>query len=311
MTTNGSVFNWRSEVDEHFDSLFTVYPIQINGWSATSTRLNEIYLSLSEFRQEAENLLIYVLQKTKNHDFLSFSRATTEVGIMSMRWIDVVITQDLDSVLTLVVKNYGYSVNTIHPISGNTLLMIAVCNSSQTTVKQLIDLGADVMIKNNKGSTALHKACRYGSLSTVKMILEKISDPVYVNTVDNKGRTPLDMLLPYSNDDEVIEIAKILLLHGADINLCAYKAGTLFKMVGYMHENMCLEKRLAEKDQENNRLKGKIEFLWWRPGGPGFEECQTRFETGSYDVQTSDSNTAAPHHTQSLKDFIASDDNMV
>ena len=57
--------------------------------------------------------------------------------------------------------------------------------------KLLIEHGANVNAKDQKGRTPLLKACEVGNLAVVKLLIEQGAD---VNTADKKGQKPLDLL---------------------------------------------------------------------------------------------------------------------
>lgn len=64
-------------------------------------------------------------------------------------------------------------------------------------VKLLINHGADINAKNERGETPLHLATRYCFNKIVKLLLENGADP---NIKDNEGKTPLDLAREMEND---------------------------------------------------------------------------------------------------------------
>lgn len=108
---------------------------------------------------------------------------------------------------------------------GWTALMIACRNSNsestESTVKMLIDAGADLNLKNVIGSTALILALEYSdensSVNTVKLLIDAGADLNYTN---NKNSTALIMAIRYIKNISVKEIVvKMLITAGADINI--------------------------------------------------------------------------------------------
>ncbi len=92
-------------------------------------------------------------------------------------------------------------------------------NSSEETVRILLENGADVNLKNNNGSGALVLASVYTksncSEETVRILLKHGAD---VNSKDNTGKTALIYASQYSKTNSSEETVRILLEHGADVN---------------------------------------------------------------------------------------------
>jgi len=79
------------------------------------------------------------------------------------------------SVLSLLCRNVD--INYKHHEGGQTALMLASQNSvSETTVRLLVHLGADLNLKDENDMTALHWACYKGCFGIVKYLLEKGAD---------------------------------------------------------------------------------------------------------------------------------------
>jgi ankyrin repeat protein len=93
-------------------------------------------------------------------------------------------------------------------------------DSSEKTVKMLLDAGADVNLQNKDGCTALMFASRYSnkysSEKTVKMLLDAGVD---VDLKNEDGWTALMLASRYSNNDSSEKTVKMLLDAGADVNL--------------------------------------------------------------------------------------------
>ena len=107
---------------------------------------------------------------------------------------------------------------------GWTALMLASrnskINSSEETVKILLEHGANVNIQNNFGVTALMFASRYSknnsSKETVKILLEHGAN---VNFQEDNGVTALMFASEHSKNNSSKNTVKILLEHGANVNL--------------------------------------------------------------------------------------------
>ncbi len=56
--------------------------------------------------------------------------------------------------------------------NGDTALHFAASSNKQETVRSLIDLGADISLRNKDGRTALHNACDMDSESVIEEMLK-------------------------------------------------------------------------------------------------------------------------------------------
>mmetsp|Transcript_26236 Transcript_26236/g.33917 ORF Transcript_26236/g.33917 Transcript_26236/m.33917 type:complete len:246 (+) Transcript_26236:125-862(+) len=80
----------------------------------------------------------------------------------------------------------------IENLYGNKPLMFAAYYGKVSTLKTLINLGADVSAFSSKtGLTALHKACMQGHVKVAKILLDSGAFP---NALDNKGRKPENVI---------------------------------------------------------------------------------------------------------------------
>ena len=80
-------------------------------------------------------------------------------------------------------KNYRDTEN-------NSNLHIAVINNSIELVKYFLNKNYDINQINKNGQTALHLACELGYENIMNLLIEKGAD---INIKDNKGRKPLDI----------------------------------------------------------------------------------------------------------------------
>jgi len=135
---------------------------------------------------------------------------------------------------------YGANINTADS-KGNTALSLAsfsVSKRTEAVVETLLKNKADVKVRNQEGSTALHHACQFGRTYVLMMLLDAGGDPHATNAL---GETPLDVAARYDrrevvsflldHDDKVVqstrslreatragkkEVVKLLLDHGMD-----------------------------------------------------------------------------------------------
>jgi len=94
-------------------------------------------------------------------------------------------------------------------------LSAAARKGDATAVKALLDEGVDVNTKYRYGVTALIYACDHGHLDVVKLLVDRGAD---VNVKDSfYGSTPLLLAVSpaQKKKPEHLEIAKVLLAHGA------------------------------------------------------------------------------------------------
>ncbi|XP_077283109.1 uncharacterized protein LOC143909083 [Arctopsyche grandis] len=107
--------------------------------------------------------------------------------------------------------------------AGDTLLQCAVFECCDVALQRIIKYGLDLTIVNKSGKSLLHNAVIGGNISAVKFLIEKGIDP---NVTDIDHRTPFHdfvlidefVLLYLENYDIDVEITKLLILHGANIN---------------------------------------------------------------------------------------------
>lgn len=112
--------------------------------------------------------------------------------------------------------------------NGYTFLMQALYMSSYAPsaaeiAQLLIDCGADLRVRSDKGETALHQAAMSRAADLVTALLDK--DASIVNITDNKGRTALMSILahPARAVDDVeagwAKVAEVLVVRGADLTI--------------------------------------------------------------------------------------------
>jgi ankyrin repeat protein len=99
-----------------------------------------------------------------------------------------------------------------------TLLMGASYNGLDNIVKKCISLGTDVNRVNQFGTTALFLAMYSHEITTIKILLEAGANPnIKINFINNT--IPVIFLFNWFTDDSIyIDIAKMLINYGAKLN---------------------------------------------------------------------------------------------
>ncbi|MCP4602721.1 MAG: hypothetical protein GY847_19765 [Proteobacteria bacterium] len=115
-----------------------------------------------------------------------------------------------DDVMQVLIEK-GAKLNT-KDAYGNTPLYLAIRRGQIATANLLIERGADVCAENKDKKTALHVAVQYGPQKEI--IKRLLAAGVDVNAADKYNETPLH----YALREDVAEIVKLLLEHGANPN---------------------------------------------------------------------------------------------
>ena len=126
---------------------------------------------------------------------------------------DAALVGDLERVTLLVVEQ-GVDKNQVGGEYGETLLSAAVGNDHFAVVQYLVEQGADMDKADNKGDhlTPLHYATALGHLELVRYLLEQGADR------DKSVIGGWTSLHYAAANSERLEIAKLLMSYGADLN---------------------------------------------------------------------------------------------
>lgn len=130
-------------------------------------------------------------------------------------------------------------------------MLVYVCRGDNREhpeeILRLLELGADINVRNYKGKTGLHYAAKAGFLKVINLLIEKGAD---LDATDNNGETPLfDAIRSTIKDGEKQRAAiEALLVKGANPNLKNGKGLTPLQIA----------KRMRRADA------GRIVELLWR-----------------------------------------------
>jgi ankyrin repeat protein len=120
-----------------------------------------------------------------------------------------------DTGAAVALLNRGVDVNTVD-IEGNTLVILAVRESNQALLEQLILRRARLNVRNRNGDTALRMASFTGKLPFVERLVKAGAE------VNMYGWSPLS----YAAFNGHAEIVAYLLEHGAEINAATENGST-------------------------------------------------------------------------------------
>ena len=88
--------------------------------------------------------------------------------------------------------------------NGNTALHLAATNNNFNVVKQLINHGADVFLKNNDGKTPLHIACDYAHTNQISEIVSEILRNVSKEEMIERQKLILESMMENTSTESQI-----------------------------------------------------------------------------------------------------------
>jgi ankyrin repeat protein len=88
--------------------------------------------------------------------------------------------------------------------NGDTALHLAATNNNFNVVKQLIDYGADVFLKNNDGKTPLHMACDYAHTNQISETVNELLRHVSKEEMIQRQRLILESMMDNTSAESQI-----------------------------------------------------------------------------------------------------------
>ena len=148
----------------------------------------------------------------------------------------VLILLDTDTALYIIDNSPSCTWLNIRNNLSQTPLHVAVLTNQTTAVRRLVVGGADVEARDRHGNLAIHLACREGFPDVLRVLLQPILEEEEqwnnydvslqnfnhtIESVNYEGLTCLHLAASYNH----VDVLKILLENGADINVKAEKSG--------------------------------------------------------------------------------------
>lgn len=160
--------------------------------------------------------------------------------------------------------NHGASIDTVDQ-RKMTPLMLATTTSPNNAprldlIKLLLEKGAKINTQTDAGS-ALHTACRSGSIETINFLLERGADPALR---DKQGETPLQACIAssyrFGRENAELPIDK-LLAKGVDINTANQNGMTMLDSAIQSNNRKLVEKLLSLGADANHSDRNGITTL--------------------------------------------------
>ena len=146
--------------------------------------------------------------------------------------------------------SHGYDVNTGRP--GWPPLVVASRGDKgehPEKIQALLELGANVNVRDYKGKTALHRAATAGFLSSMEVLLANGAD---INAADDQGDTPLSDAVRAGR----VEAVALLLERGADPTAQNQRDISIVTTAKRMHKRGATEiAEMLEKAEESARQR--------------------------------------------------------
>ncbi|EED22491.1 ankyrin repeat domain protein, putative [Talaromyces stipitatus ATCC 10500] len=190
--------------------------------------------------------------------------------------------EEHDHIIYNVIRSNPSIINQPQDNHGMTLLHLAASTGRTQTMVFLLRRGANVYLRNEYGSTALHLACQWGSEESAKTILNWTSHypsnqnvPPYdmVNHQNNEGNSPLH----FASSKKIVQL---LHLNGADLEKKNNDGDTPFEAMIRNHPRVWYGGSLSDKEKHEKWVDKANELL---QAGANWKDAFQNLSEGSYD----------------------------
>lgn len=156
--------------------------------------------------------------------------------------------------ITMILKDRSIKVDYHDPKLGNTLLMLAVTNHKKKSIIKLLEAGANPNERDySDNATPLLYACEYHTddcdTSILNMLIKRQADVNFIQNIDrieDNGAHSIvkATVLMIAVESGCLNMVKVLLNSGADINRYTYNDGYGAITVGLIQDNLQIVKYL-------------------------------------------------------------------
>lgn len=218
-----------------------------------------------EFIINNEYNIVKSLLKYFYHNIIKFYDKNGQSLLHYVNYIEV----NYDMIRLLL--QYGINPNSVDN-NLNTTLHYSCLFNRYDIVDILLSHGCSLNHQNILGFTALHIACQYNHIDSIKRLLNNSSNMLNyystnINVKEKHGNTPLHIVAVNNN----VEIAKLLLKHGADFHIKNNNGDTPLHIACKNHSfkvfNLFIESN-ANLNIVNNHNMKVFDYMWFDPNHP-------------------------------------------
>jgi ankyrin repeat protein len=175
----------------------------------------------------------YVLSEQDLEEIMSRPPVTLSAEDLDRTTVQIVVeTSEADMVYDAVASgNIASVLDKINSADtfGTTSLHRAALFADKEMVELLLNHGADAMLKDHHGQTALHVAA--GNRNSIEVLNFLLAHGADINAKDHHGQTALHAAAEHGKS---IEVLNFLLAHGVDINALDYGLNTPLHLAAVM-----------------------------------------------------------------------------